>query len=79
MLDAFRANPPDWISLVHKDTSEFGFRFFGQDYGKALFAWIMEAYEPVGVVGAMPLATQQHGILLMKRKEPQGRQAHPLK
>jgi hypothetical protein len=73
MVEAFRAYPPDWISLVHKDTSEFGFRFFGQDYGKALFAWILEAYEPVGVVGAMPLATDRHGILLLKRKEPQGR------
>jgi hypothetical protein len=70
MLEAFKAHPPDWISLVHKDTSEFGFRFFGQDYGQALYAWIMEAYQPVGVVGAIPLQTHRYGILLMARKEP---------
>ncbi len=69
MLEAFREHPPDWIALAHKDTSEFGFRFFGQDYGQALHAWIMEAYQPVGVVGAIPLKTHQYGILLLKRKE----------
>jgi len=70
MLEAFKAHPPDWISLVHKDTSEFGFRFFGQDYGQSLYAWIMDAYQPVGVVGAVPLQTHRQGILLMARKEP---------
>jgi len=70
MLEAFKAHPPDWISLVHKDTSEFGFRFFGQDYGQALYAWILEEYQPVGVVGAIPLQTHRYGILLLKRKEP---------
>jgi hypothetical protein len=69
MLKAFQTHPPDWISLVHKDTSEFGFRFFGQDYGQALYAWIMKAYEPVGVVGALPLQSHRYGILLMSRKE----------
>jgi len=69
MLEAFKAHPPDWISLVHKDTSEFGFRFFGQDYGQELFAWIMEAYQPVGVVGSIPLKDDRYGILLLVRRE----------
>ena len=69
MLEAFEAHPPDWIMLAHKDTSEFGFRFFGQDYGQALFAWIMEAYQPVVLVGAMPLQSHQYGILLLSRKD----------
>ena len=69
MLEAFKTRPPDWISLVHKDTSEFGFRFFGQDYGKELFAWIMEAYQPVGVVGSIPLQDNRYGILFLSRKE----------
>lgn len=69
MAEAFKALPPDWIMLVHKDTSEFGFRFFGQDYGQALFAWIMEAYRPVVVVGAIPLQSHRHGILLLSRKD----------
>ncbi len=69
MLEAFKVHPPDWIMLVHKDTSEFGFRFFGQDYGQALFTWIMEAYQPVGVVGAIPLQTNRYGILFLVRRE----------
>jgi len=68
MVEAFETHPPDWIMLVHKDSSEFGFRFFGQDYGQALFAWIMEAYRPVVVAGAIPLQSNQYGILLMARK-----------
>ncbi len=68
ILAAFREHPPDWIALVHKDTSEFGFRFFGQNYGRKLFAWIMAAYRPVGVVGAIPLRDNRQGILLMRRK-----------
>jgi len=69
ILKAFEAHPPDWIALVHKDTSEFGFRFFGQDYGQALFAWIMETYRPVGVAGAIPLRSNRYGILLLARRE----------
>ncbi len=69
MLEAFKAHPPDWISLVHKDTSEFGFRFFGQDYGRALFSWIKANYEPVGVVGSIPLQDNRYGILFLSRKE----------
>jgi hypothetical protein len=69
IVEAFQAHPPDWIMLVHKDTSEFGFRFFGQDYGQALFSSIMEAYEPVAVVGAIPLRSDHYGILLLERIE----------
>jgi hypothetical protein len=73
MVEAFEANPPDWIMLVHKDTSEFGFRFFGRDYGQDLFAWIMETYRSVGVAGAFPLQSHRQGVLLMARKEPPSR------
>jgi len=75
MLDAFQAHAPDLVVLMHKDTSEYGFRFFGQDYGQRLSAWITANYRPVVVLGAMPLKDNHFGLLLMERKDrkPPGR------
>ena len=56
---AFREHPPDLILLAHKDTSEYGFPFFGRDYGRELYAWVRSEYAPVWLVsvpkGAEPL------------------------
>lgn len=66
MLVAFQSRPPDYVVLVHKDTSEYGPRFFGRDYGQKLFNWIRGNYRPVSLVGATPLQTDQFGILLLE-------------
>ncbi len=69
MLAAMNATPPDYIFLVHKDTSEFGERFFGRDYGRKLFAWIEENYReqplPMLDLGAEPLRGNRFGIRLL--------------
>jgi len=66
---AFRAHPPDWVLLVHKDTSEYGYPFFGPDYGRELATWIQESYEPVSLQGQPPLQPGTiFGIQLMKRR-----------
>ena len=44
MLASLKAHPPDYVFIVHKDTTEFGVRFFGTDYGKHLYPWIMTHY-----------------------------------
>ena len=54
-LDAFRASPPDVILVVHKDTSEYGPRFFGRDYAQDLAAWIGANYASVKLLGVEPL------------------------
>jgi len=66
MLAAFQARPPDYVVLVHKDTSEYGPRFFGRDYGRTLYEWIRENYHPISRIGAQPLQTDQFGILLLE-------------
>jgi hypothetical protein len=68
MLEAFESHAPDLVVLLHKDTSEYGFRFFGHDYGQKLAAWITAHYQPVVVLGAMPLEDNRYGLLLMERK-----------
>ncbi len=39
--------PSDHLLVVHKDTNEYGYRYFGSDYGQALFAWLAQRYRPL--------------------------------
>ncbi|MBM3988494.1 MAG: hypothetical protein FJ294_11135 [Planctomycetes bacterium] len=55
ILAALRATPPDIVLLTHKDTAEYGFPWFGRDYGRALVRWVMENYEPAALIGDPPL------------------------
>jgi len=69
MLTAMRSTPPDYVLVVHKDTAEYGFRFFGRDYGQAIFAWIESNYRPVSSTGAPPLRDSGFGMVLMRRMD----------
>jgi hypothetical protein len=67
VLGAFRTKPPDAIVLVHKDTSEYGFRYFGIHYGQALSAWIERHYRRVVLVGGQPFQEgTEFGIEVLK-------------
>jgi hypothetical protein len=73
MLGALRRRPPDFILIVHKQTSEFGVNFFGRDYGRAIYQWIATHYraEPVPIdLGALPLRDSRFGIRLMVPTAP---------
>jgi hypothetical protein len=61
------AEPPRYVALVHKDTTEYGARFFGQDYGRALIAWVERDYHRVDLFGAEPLRDESFGIALFER------------
>ena len=69
MLERFEATPPDWILLVHKDTSEYGYPLFGPDYGTRLATWIQQSYVPIRQFGQPPLMPGTvFGIQLMRRR-----------
>ena len=68
LLEALRRSPPDWIVLVDKDTSNYGVRYFGQDYGVELMRWVSEAYEPWSLVGPPPFSGQGFGVALLRRR-----------
>ena len=73
MLQALRRHPPDYILIVHKQTSEFGVKFFGHDYGRAIYQWIVEHYRPQEVpidLGPLPLRDDRFGIRLMVPTAP---------
>lgn len=69
MLEAFRAAPPDVVVITHKDTSEYGYRFFGVDYARELGAWIRAEYQAVQVFGDPPLQQgSRFGAAVLVRK-----------
>ena len=55
ILAAFEASPPDAVLLVHRDTGEYGARFFGTDYGQQLMAFVRRNYETAMRSGGPPL------------------------
>jgi len=68
LSDEMRAKPPDYIVLAHRDTSEYGPQYFGQDYGQAMYAWIQENYRQVHLEGQPPLHDGTLlGFAVMKR------------
>lgn len=69
ILKSFERHPPDWIALIHRDDSEYGPRFFGQDYGLLLSRWITRNYIFTNRIGAIPFSSNFFGILIGKRKE----------
>jgi hypothetical protein len=72
LLGQLRADPPDYVLLVHKDTSEFGVGFFGQDprYGQKIMTWVNREYRPAAQFGAEPFRSRRFGIRIMKHAGP---------
>jgi hypothetical protein len=70
VLASLEHRPPDYVLLVHKDTSEFGYWTFGDDpyYGQRIMTWINRHYEPVALIGAEPFAGSAFGIKILKRR-----------
>ncbi len=70
ILRDFQASPPDYVAIVHKDTTEYGFPFFGQDYASDFYAWIRNHYTPIRRIGRPPLQEGTvFGIELLRRSQ----------
>jgi len=69
MTTTFCENPPDYVMLVHRDPSEYGVKFFGQEerFGLKLMQWLGANYEPVCLIGNEPLRNSLFGIKILKR------------
>ena len=69
MTATFCENPPDYVMLIHRDHSEYGVKFFGQEerFGLKLMQWIDANYEPVCLIGNEPLRNSLFGIKILKR------------
>jgi hypothetical protein len=71
VLSSLKDSNSDFILLVHKDTSEYGKKFFGIDqcYGSQIMGWINHHYIPVWAILEEPLKNDHFGIKMLKRKE----------
>jgi hypothetical protein len=69
MLAAYEKNPPDYIILVQRDSSEYGVPYFGKQkgFGLDVMQWVRRNYEPVELIGSEPLQSGAFGIEIMKR------------
>jgi len=69
MISAFENNSPDYVMLIHRDSFDYGVKFFGQEekFGLKLMQWIEANYQPVYLIGNEPLRNSLFGIKILKR------------
>ena len=68
ILIPLKNNAPDYIVLVEQDFAHLGARYFGRDYARATFAWIVQNYQVAQQIGERPFSDQGFGIQILKRK-----------
>lgn len=70
IMEAFQLSPPDAVVLVHKDTSEYGYPLFGQDYGEELYSWVRATYVSILTIGGPPLQPgTAFGVEVLMRRD----------
>jgi len=67
ILGSLRDTPPDVIVLCERDTSEFGYRYFGTDYAQETLQWIEQNYQFKRKWGKWPLRGKDHGTAVWRR------------
>jgi hypothetical protein len=67
ILAALQENPPAFIAITHRPSSDFGQKSFGTDYALTLRNFITQHYHPVHLAGDIPYTTGQFGILILER------------
>ncbi|MDP8233427.1 MAG: glycosyltransferase family 39 protein [Candidatus Saelkia tenebricola] len=68
MIDEIKSHDIDYFVIIHRPTSEYGYAFFGIDYGRKISAWINQNYEIIKQFGPMPFTSNEFGIAILKRK-----------
>ncbi|HWP47483.1 MAG TPA: glycosyltransferase family 39 protein [Candidatus Limnocylindrales bacterium] len=71
VLESFKAHPPEFIILVHSDSSEHGVGYFGRDpnFGKPILDWVKSSYIPLERIFYEPLTDHHFGIKILKRMD----------
>jgi len=67
VLESLKRNQPDYIIVIDRDFSDFGYRYFGYDYGTNIFSWVKDNYKPVELIGMPPMSGKGFGILIARR------------
>jgi hypothetical protein len=68
IIKEFEDKAVDYIVVFSRDTTEYGARSFGLDYGSEIILWIKDRYEQIKTIGLSPLSPKGFGIAIFKRK-----------
>ncbi len=68
VLTDLQTTPPTYVAIVYHDFLEFGTRFFGRDFGKDIYQWVLKDYESFKLIGKDPVKGEGFGIHLYKLK-----------
>jgi hypothetical protein len=70
IVEAFEQMPPDYVVFLHKETRLYGYPFFGKEYGRLLYRWVVANYKPVKQIGAIPFGeANRFGIVIFERSD----------
>lgn len=58
----------DYIIVLSRDTTEYGYPAFGVDYARNIYTWIREKYELIKQFGPLPYTSNEFGIAIFKRR-----------
>jgi hypothetical protein len=69
VLGPLKADPPDFVIFVHRDTGEYGYPLFGTDprYGRYTMDWVTTRYRQIRSLGQNPTAPTGFGIAIFAR------------
>ena len=68
MLEAYRADPPDYVAVVKRTTREYGFTAFGEGYAESLDTWHRQGYEVVHSIIEPAFEPDYSRIFILKRR-----------
>ena len=62
--------PPDWVTIVSRDLSEYHLRRYGEtpDQGGQILEWVNRNYEVAAELGGNPLDYREHGAVILRRR-----------
>jgi hypothetical protein len=68
ILNDIKSGSPDYVVLIHRDTSEFGLTFFGKDYAVKIFDYLKRNYARAVLIGDRPFQdVDEFGIEIIKK------------
>jgi hypothetical protein len=75
VLHDLKTSSPPYIVLVDREFSYFGYTYFGKDFAKPVYSWVMKHYSLEKQIGEVPFTGSGFGIQILKRntlpKDPQ--------
>jgi hypothetical protein len=74
MVERLTRRLPDYVILIDRGVSEWGFKKFGVDTGAKISGWVVKNYVPIDTIGEIPFQGSSfcHGVIIAKRGTPDG-------